>query len=966
MNFGSKGTRNELVKITSRKVRRKTGFLSGLFNLSILALCCVVVLVASLSLGVYRGIIDTAPNIEDLKFSPTGVATTILDSDGNVVQTLIKSGSNRELVEYDEIPKNLIDAFVAIEDERFWEHRGIDLRGILRAGYRAILSGFRETEGASTITQQLLKNAVFDGGAESSMGEMIVRKLQEQHLAVQLENTMDKTIILQHYLNTINLGSNTLGVQSAAQRYFGKDVSDLTLSECAVIAAITQNPYYWNPITHPENNAERRETILDKMEEQGKITASEKQEALADDVYTRIAEVNSSVVETSKVYSYFTDTIIEVLMEDLQKKAGYSEVDAYNLLYSGGLTIQTTLDSDIQAIVDEEINDINNYINQDYHGAPGNTLLKYAIDSYQLSVTRADGTTEHFMKGHVKLWYQSEAVAGPDADFFFDSQEDAKACIEAYKKDLLNEGDVVIGENLNILIQPQTSFVLMDQNTGYVLAISGGRGEKTHSLSLNRATDTLRQPGSTFKILADYAPALDISGATLATTEYDAPYSVNGKQINNYWASSYVWPDGYIGYATFRQGIEYSMNVIAAKSFMTLVSPSLGYQYLLNFGISSLVENRVTEDGKVYSDLTPTLCLGGITDGVSNLELTAAYAAIANNGIYTEPIFYTRVLDRNGKIIIDNTPESHTVLKESTAFLLTDAMKDSIDIEPLFNTAIISGSYVCAIPDMSVAGKSGTTSDNNDAWFVGYTPYYTAGIWMGYDNNGSVTGASVSRLIWQKIMARIHNGLEDIGFGDAPEGVTTALVCKKSGKLAIEGVCDQDPRCISNPNCVMVYEEYFAKDTAPTEYCDCHIALKFCAESGEELLAGENCDEEHLITKVYMVIRDKDKLPVEDLDPSDDPTADSSDSNNSNGSDSDETPEATTEAPPVNLPPQFIEDDIRNPEILTADEKYTVPDEVRENQCTCGEIEESTEDSTEDFTEDTDETSEKTTEEAGE
>ncbi len=930
MNYGSKGTRRELIKITSKKIRRKTGISSNVFNLSVISICCVAILVFSLALGVYRGIIDSAPNIEDLEFSPTGVATTILDSEGNVIQTLIKSGSNREIVEYDQIPRDLVDAFVAIEDERFWDHNGIDSRGILRAAFRAITSGFKDTEGASTITQQLLKNAVFDGGAESNLGDMLIRKLQEQHLAVQLENQMDKTIIMQNYLNTINLGSNTLGVQSAAQRYFDKDVSDLTLSECAVIAAITQNPYYLNPITYPEDNAKRRSTILDYMEEQGKITSEEKKEALEDDVYTRIAEVNAAIVETSNVYSYFTDTIIRIMIDDLQNKAGYSEADAYNLLYSGGLTIETTLNSSMQAIVDEEINNIDNYINQDYYGSPGNLLLRYGIDSYQLSITRADGTTEHFMEGHVKLWYLNEG-GGTNTDFLFDSEEDAEQCIEDFKKSLLKNGDKVIGENLNVLIQPQTSFVLMDHNTGHVLAISGGRGEKTHSLSLNRATDTLRQPGSTFKVLADFAPALDISGATLATTAYDAPYAVNNKQINNYWAPSLVWPDGYVGYSTIRQAIVYSMNVVSTKIFMDVVQPQLGYQYLLNFGFTSLVENRVSSDGKVYTDLTPALCLGGLTDGVSNLELTAAYATIANRGIYTEPIFYTRVLDRNGKIIIDNTPESHTVLKESTAFLLTDAMKESIGVSNLFNTGIASGSYVCEIPGMSVAGKTGTASDNNDSWFAGYTPYYTAGIWMGYDNNGELSSAAISRLIWQKIMARIHEGLSDPGFGDAPEGVTTALICKKSGKLAIEGVCNQDPRCVANSKCEMVYTEYFAKDTAPTEYCDCHIALNFCTATGKELLATEHCAEDDLITKVYMVIRDKDKLPVQE---------------NETGPGTDSTVENTTESIPNNNSSILGDDAVRDPNILTADEKYTVPEDVLENECTCHETEESTEDFT--------------------
>jgi penicillin-binding protein 1A len=468
----------------------------------------------------------------------------------------------------------------------------------------------------------------------------------------------------------------------------------------------------------------------------------------------------------------------------------------------------------------------------------------------------------------------------------------------------------------------------MEQGTGYVRAISGGRGEKTHSLSLNRATDTLRQPGSTFKVLADFAPALDIAGATLATTQYDAPYAVNGKEINNWWASSRVWPDGYVGYANIRQGIVYSMNIIAVKTFMNVVSPQLGYQYLLNFGFTSLVESRIDAQGNSYSDITPTLCLGGLTDGVSNLELTAAYAAIANKGIYTEPIFYTRVLDRNGKIILNNTAQSHTVLKESTAFLLTDAMSESIGESTLYNTAIESGSYMCVIPGMSVAGKTGTTTNNNDSWFVGFTPYYTAGIWMGFDNNGELEGGAVVRIIWQKIMERVHEGLPDIGFGDPPEGVTKVTICAKSGKLAIEGVCDNDPRAVDNPDISMTYDEYFAQGTAPTEYCDCHVALTLCNETGTELLAAETCPEEHRVTRVYMVLRSSDTAS-ETTVPSEDTET---------NPDGQQAPDNSAEE---TLPPSSLEN-VTSPWAIgtpseatarTADEMYTIPDDLIDNYC---------------------------------
>ena len=360
MNYGKKGVHNKQKALhsTSAKWGRKLAL--TLFNVALVAIAASVVLVASVGIGLFRGIIDTAPEIGNINVQPTGFSTFVYDIDGNQTAKLIAENSNRIPVTMDMIPEHLAHAFVAIEDERFYEHNGIDIKGIIRAAYVGISNGFHFSEGASTITQQLLKNNVFtDWTSEDSLADKFKRKFQEQYLALELEKVMDKESILINYMNTINLGSNTLGVEAASRRYFDKHVNELTLSECAVIAGITQNPSRYNPITHPEKNAERREKVLKDMMDQGYISAEEREEALADDVYSRI-QVADAKNEDNDVSTYFVDALTDDVMEDLIA-AGYNETQAYTLLYSGGLKIYSTQDPKIQAICDNAFADENNF-----------------------------------------------------------------------------------------------------------------------------------------------------------------------------------------------------------------------------------------------------------------------------------------------------------------------------------------------------------------------------------------------------------------------------------------------------------------------------------------------------------------------------------------------------------------------------------------------------------------------------
>lgn len=821
MNYGKNEVSRKLRHISSKTEKITSRMIFLFVKLILVIILLMMAFAVSLGYGALKGIIDSAPEIDVASIEPSGYATMVYDSKGNLTETLVKSGANRLEATYEELPQCLIDAFVAIEDARFWSHKGIDIRSILRAAV-GVMTG-EPAGGGSTITQQLIKNNIFEGGNEDTFGEKLERKIQEQYLAVQLEQIMDKKIILKNYLNTINLGNNTLGVKAAALRYFNKDVSDLTLSEATVIAGITQAPTRYNPLTETgrKNNEEKRRVILQYMYEQGKISKKDQEEALADDVYSRITNVNLTAQENETPYSYFTDELITQVMEALQDKLGYTETQASNLLFSGGLEIHTTQDPDIQTIVDEEINNPDNY-----------DVVYYSVD-YQLSVTHADGTTTHYSDESMGSYFRND-LGRSSFNGLFNTKEEADEAIALYKDAMVQEGDQILGEVVHYVLQPQISFVLMDQSTGYVKAISGGRGEKEVSRSLNRATETLRQPGSTFKVITSFAPALDACGANLSSVYYDAPFTVGSKTFRNWYSSK-----GYMGYSTIRDGIVYSMNIVAVRCMMETVTPQLGVEYARNFGITSMTD----------TDYNAATALGGITKGVSNLELTAAYATIANQGIYTKPVFFTKILDHNGKVLLENTPETKRVLKDSTAFLLTDAMSQSMESSRMYGSGnLYSTSTSANLPNMSNAGKSGTTTSNNDIWFVGYTPYYTAGIWSGCDNNQKISaiGSSTSyhKIIWKNIMSRVHEGLADTGF-PVPSSITTVSVCRKSGKLASPGVCENDPRGSA------VYTEYFAKGSEPTEVCDHHMTTTVCSASGG--LPTEFCPEELKVSRTFMI-----------------------------------------------------------------------------------------------------------------
>lgn len=785
MNFGKRATNKKRNALTSRSTMIGKKAHVSILRVIFLSLFAILIIGGCAGLGAFKGLLDSAPNISDVNIVPVGEATFVYDANGNQLQKLTAPNSNRMPVTLEKIPKDLQHAVVAIEDERFYEHNGIDIRGILRAGVKGILSGGNFSEGASTITQQLLKNNVFTGWTNESTVQRFKRKIQEQYLAVQLEKSKDKDVILENYLNTINLGDGNYGVQAAAQGYFGKDVSELTLSECTVIAGISQNPTRFNPAVNPEQNAKRRKDVLDHMLDQQYISKKQYDECLADNVYERIQNVEKQQEQTDKTYSYFIDELTEQVVKDLQEQRGYTEAQAYNALYSGGLRIYTTQDPAIQQICDEEYANPNNF--------PAGSQV--ALD-YKLTVKHPNGEQENYSKEMLQTYF----INNENANFtlLFDSQEDAQAHVDAYKASILADGSEVIAESVHFVPQPQSSLTVIDQHTGYVKAIVGGRGTKSSSLTLNRATNTLRQPGSTFKPLATFAAALNEGGKTLASTYEDTPYTYeNGEPLYNY-------DHAYHGTVSIRTTLQQSYNIPTVKA-MEEITPALGVEYLKKFGFTSILDTQTeipAGSGDYFSDVNLPTALGGITKGVSNLELTAAYAAIANNGTYIKPVFYTQILDADGNVIIDNTPEETSVIKPSTAYLLTSALQDVVQNG--------TGKRL-QLSNMPVAGKTGTTDNYKNLWFVGYTPYYTCAVWAGYDDN-TVLPAGTSRTyqqtLWKNIMQRIHNDLPETEF-KMPSTVEKASICTKTGLLATY-------------SCTSV-TEYFDTETLPKKHCSGHF-----------------------------------------------------------------------------------------------------------------------------------------------
>ena len=634
--------------------------------------------------------------------------SVVVDSDGNVIAEL---GSERKKikVENEDMPENLKDAYVSIEDERYYRHHGVDIRRTGSAIINYVIHFGNSSFGGSTITQQLVKNLTGDNSGSIS------RKVKEWWKAYLLECYFSKEEILDMYLNIIYVGPNIYGVGAGSQYYFSKDVQNLTLAECAFLAGINHSPNSYNPFDDETDNTEkitnRTITVLDKMLELEYITEEEYNIAVSE-VKNGLNFNQGEVEANDGIYSYHTDALITEITQDIADKKNITEDFATNYLYLGGLTINSTQNSSVQDETESEFN---------------------------------------------KRQYHIASREGGDP--------------------------------------AQAAMVIIDHKTGQVVACVGGLGEKDTARGLNRATQSTRQTGSSIKPLAVLAPGIDKKKFTAATIYADVETTFEG----DYSPVNY---DGYLGEITVRRAVESSQNIPFVE-MIKQVGVKTSISYLKDMGMTTLTEK----------DESLSLALGGLDKGITPLEMAAGYATIANDGVYIEPTFYTEITNQSGKTIAKANPESHRVFSEQVAYILKEILTQPV------KGANGTATY-CSISGMDVAAKTGTTDENYDRWLCGFTPYYTAATWFGYDQNETIyfNRQNPAGIIWANVMRNIHSGLDNATF-EKPSWIQTETICADSG-------------CIANSGCTNTYEEYFLWGTKP-DNCTEHSGSRMTTNNNQ-------------------------------------------------------------------------------------------------------------------------------------
>ena len=734
-----KHSKNELVKTSKKKFSAKHPKLAIALKIILL----VIVMVAVVGTGVVVGMLyggwgdDFEITKEELVIGSSN--SVVLDKDGNKLAEL-SGDENRKIIKLDQMPENLKNAYVAIEDERFYKHNGVDFKRTAAAVVQYVIHAGKSSFGGSTITQQLVKNITKDD--ERSGKEGVIRKVKEWAKAYQIERMLSKDQILELYLNIIFVGgSNNLGVEVGAEYYFNKSASDLDLAECAFLAGINNSPNSYNPYGEKDRSdliKKRTKTVLGKMLELGMVKQNEYDEAVKkveDGLPFQKAE------NLGSVYSYHTDATISQVIEDVAKEKGISKSLASTYVYSSGLTIYSTQDTALQSKMDEVM--VNN------------------SKDYVRKSKKVDGATS------------------------------------------------------------QSAMVIIDNETGYVVGVEGGLGEKNESRGLNRATQSPRQTGSSIKPLTSLVPGIN-EGVITPATIYDdnsTDFGIKGWTPKDY--------NAFKGLITVRSAITTSQNIPFIKVVDEL-TPAKSAEYLERMGVSTIQDTDKSSLAAVS--------IGGFTTGITPLEMAGAYATIANNGIYRRPMFYTKVTDPDGNTVLEGKQDSEEVISEQAAYVIKSLLKSVV--EDSAGTA-----KYCKISGIDVAAKTGTTNSNYDKWLCGFSNYYTAATWYGFDQNEEVTGSTnVAGRIWSAVMSKVHSGKDKSTFNQ-PSGVVTETICRVSGKKATS-------------KCTDTYQEVFVEGKVPGD-CDGHSnSVQVCSETG--LLANEYCPNK--ITKYHSYTVEKERL----------------------------------------------------------------------------------------------------------
>lgn len=875
-------------------VKKITSVVLKLILIVFLILMSVGVVFAGLSGGAILEVMKTAPEIDAniIKYEMSQ-NSTIVDEDGNEVDS-IATKEYREIVDYDKIPAHLKQAFVAVEDERFYKHPGLDPQSIIGSAIENFKAG-GIVRGGSTITQQLARNTYLDND------QTYERKIREIYLALEIEKNLSKDEILGAYLNRVFMGQNSYGVQAAAKTYFDKDVSELNLAQCAALAGIVQSPsdnslYKAIKISEVTDQRvlgeftiegeryaavfnpapfEREMYVLDKMLERGYISKKEYEDAKNFDVASSIVPAERTNTE---IASYFNSLLEKQVVDKLMQTYNMSENQAWDRLYYGGLRITTTIDPDMQKQLESIYSDFSSYLMGDTSGWSSAPLLDLRYDDYG-NIINSDGNLIYYSKANIlnenndirlrndEAWFDEDGniVLSTNKAYLdqtnlkfrdYYSLDETNKNLRTHKTGFISfktnddirlndDKNIVISKkylesnpklftyyddetfsinkdfydiDLNGVIQPQASTVVMDQENGHIKAIMGGRDQSGVRI-LDRASAIPRQPGSSIKPIATYTPALD-NGFNLATGVDDVPLIMN--------EDDQPWPknvyDYYEGVVPVRKAIERSINTIAVRTLNEVGIPT-SMDYLKNFGIikEDGNDNFVTEaeNAKTNDENLAALGVGAMTHGLTNLEMTAAYAALANKGEYNEPLTFSKIEDSTGKVLFDSENViKHQVTSEETAYQITSALQST---GQSYGNIYVNGN--------DFATKTGTTDDYVDFWCVGYTPYYTVGIWMGSDDQSiRMNGTSIQRaaLMWNTINNQILEGYEPRTF-ERPESIVEMEVDTMSGKLPTE-LSYMDPRGT-------VTTEIFGPKNKPTKEDDVHTLVSI--DTRNNLLASD-------------------------------------------------------------------------------------------------------------------------------
>jgi penicillin-binding protein 1A len=732
MNFDEKSVTQKRKALAFYNRKKRGIFYSFLFRTGLILFLVAFFACFGLISGYMQALYHSTPDLTIDSLTSKGEASILYDTDGKKIVSLKSGYFRQDYVSLKKIPQNLQNAVITSVDPEFYGHIGIDVYSIVNGILDDITTDSLYGK-TSLITEHLIENLDTGFSINTNIFSRMEYRMRLHFKSMSLEKNASKPEILEYYLNTISFGDGIIGVEAASETYFGKSVSDLTLSECAILASTIADPIEYNPITQLENNKSRRLLILEKMYDEKYITEEKLADAIKEDSYQNLL---SSDKQLSTGLSTFEQAALEQLYEEMNEQYQISLTKFYTLLQYGGLKIYTTQDTSVQNTVETILNDSSNY--------------EWGVKDVQSCVT------------------------------------------------------------------------IIDQATGQVQAIVNNQNQPNSIV--NCSIEEQHQPGTLFNLLATYLPGIDTGSLTLASSYEDAPYQYldSSKKVKS---STNI----YQGLTTIRQALPNQMNLIAARA-QSDVTAQVSYDYLTRLGFRHLVETTQDTNGNIITDISQSICAGELINGVTNMEITSAVSALGNSGTLNTPFLFTRVEDSNGVILLEKETTTTKPVKETTAYLLSDALKVTEDHQ---------------IGSSDTVSLTGVSSDSSDYWCTGYTPELTATVWLGYSDDRSFESHGTEEKLWNQIMNAIYKKGGNTAF-TKPSDLETADICQVSGKLAVSSICDHDPR--GN----QIRTEYFAPGTVPSTTCNTHVEVTICKKSG--MLIGNLCPDEDKIQKIYLVL----------------------------------------------------------------------------------------------------------------